>query len=206
MFELSVEQIVVTLGYFGIFTMMITNGIASFPSSQILYIVSGYFIFTGNLSFFFVALVGALGNTIGNVILYKIVEKKGLHYITKFRLFPEREIKKVQIVFRKKGAWFLFVGKLVPALKVLMPVVAAIGKMKISLYIPIIFVSSYIWASFFIGIGYFFGEQTDFFGKYIIILIIVALVVLGMFYKYMNHKVIIKELEILEELEVIDGD
>lgn len=196
---LSIEQIITTLGYIGIFSLMIINGIASFPSSQILYIISGYFIFTGDLNLILAAIAGALGNTIGNIVLYKIVEKKGLHYITKFSIFRESDIKKVQIVFRKKGSWFLFFGKLVPALKVLMPVVAAVGKMRFRLYVPIIFISSTVWALFFIGIGYFFGKNIDFFGRYALILIFVAFLLLSVFYKYMNSKSILDELEICDE-------
>lgn len=195
MLGLPLEQIIETLGYIGIFSLMIANGVMSVPSSQILYILSGYFVFTGNLVLLSVVFAGALGNTIGNIILYEVVKRKGLHYITKYALFKESDIRKVQIVFKRRGAWFLFVGKLIPALKVFMPIVAGVGRMKYSVYIPIIFASSFIWASFFVGIGYYFGKNTDFFGTYVIVLIFIAIIVLGIFYKYMNSKSILEEVE-----------
>ena len=80
MFEISVENVIVTLGYIGIFGLMISNGVITLPSSQILYIITGYFIFTGELNFALASLMGALGNTIGNIILYELARKKGLEY------------------------------------------------------------------------------------------------------------------------------
>ena len=74
--EGSIEQIIILSGYVGIFGLMILNGVFSFPSSQILYIISGYFVFTGSLSLMLVSVVGALGNTIGNTILFYLTRKK----------------------------------------------------------------------------------------------------------------------------------
>ena len=192
--EASIEQIIIAMGYFGIFGLMITNGIFSFPSSQILYIISGYFVFTGSLSLFLVSIAGALGNTIGNVILFQLSRKKGLEYINKITLIPIKEVQKVQIAFNKRGAWFLFVGKLLPAIKVFMPIVAGIGKMKTSIFIPIILITSFIWSFIFIAIGYYFGKSADLFGKYATILAIIALILIVIFYKYMNSKAVLKEL------------
>jgi len=191
--ELSVESIIVTLGYIGIFGMMISNGIVGFPSSQILYIIAGYFIFTGELNLVLVVLLGAIGNTIGNIILYELAKGRGLVYITRFKIFPEREVKKVQAVFNQHGSWFVFVGKLLPAIKVFIPIVAGIGKMNRALYVIVILISSTLWSLIFISIGYFFGKNTDFFGYYGFILIAVALVVVGVFYRYMNSKHILQE-------------
>lgn len=191
--ELSIEQIIVSLSYFGIFLLMITNGTVSLPSSQVLYIITGYFIFTRDLYLPLVVLIGAIGNTIGNVIIYELVRRKGLHYITKFKMFPEEIIRGVQIAFNKRGTWFLFVGKLIPALKVFMPITAGIAKMKRRLYTPIIFITSAIWPFPFIAIGYYFGKSADLFGKYAIVLIFIALIVFTIFYRYINSEAILKE-------------
>jgi membrane protein DedA with SNARE-associated domain len=178
---------------------MISNGIISFPSSQVLYIITGYFIFTENLILLPVVIVGAIGNTIGNVILYELVRSKGIKYITKFHLFPKEMIKKVQIAFNKKGGWFVFIGKLIPALKVFVPIPAGIAKMNRWLYISIIFTSSVIWTFPFIAIGYYFGKSSNVFGKYTVVLIIIALVVVSVLYHYMNSEEIKSEIKMGKE-------
>ena len=53
--------------YVAIFILMLANGVVNFPSSQILYLVVGYFVSTGNLMFMWAVIAGGLGNTIGNI-------------------------------------------------------------------------------------------------------------------------------------------
>jgi membrane protein DedA with SNARE-associated domain len=174
---------------------MISNGFISFPSSQVLYIIAGYFVFKGDLSLAAVITVGTIGNTIGNIILYEVARRKGLMYLTKFQVFREREIKKVQAVFQKKGVWFLAIGKLVPALKVFIPIPAGLAKMNRGLYTVIIIITSAIWSTPFLAIGYYFGKSSRVFGKYAIIMTIIAFVVMAVFYKFMNSEEVVAEIE-----------
>src|SRR3989344_763114 len=189
----TIESIIALSGYAGIFLLMIANGLASFPSSQILYIICGYFIFTGYFALVPVIISGTLGNTVGNIILYELARAKGLHYITRWKIFPEREVKKVQMAFNKRGAWFLFVGKLLPAIKVFVPIPAGIAQMNRVLYISIIAVSSALWTLPFIAVGYYFGKNAHVFSVYAIVLLIVAFIVVTIFYRYMNSKEILSQ-------------
>ena len=201
--DISIEYIITSLSYLGIFLLMITNGVVSFPSSQVLYIIAGYFIFTGNLSLPLVIGAGALGNTIGNIVLYELVRTRGVGYVeaiaVKLYQIPkekfERNLAKVQVAFQKKGAWFVFVGKLIPALKVFVPIPAGLAKMNRTLYAVTILIASIVWTLPFIAIGYYFGKSTDVFGKYAVVLILVALVVVSVFYKYLNSEEVVREVE-----------
>jgi membrane protein DedA with SNARE-associated domain len=191
--EFDIESIIIALGYVGIFLLMISNGVITFPSSQVLYIITGYFISTGDLSLALVVFFGALGNTVGNIILYEIVRFKGLHYIEKWKIFPPQDLKKITVALHKKGVWFLFIGKLLPALKVFVPIAAAVGKTERKIYIPMMLVASAIWTAPFIAIGYYFGKSSDLFGKYAVAVLIVAFIVMGLFYKYINSKEVLEE-------------
>lgn len=192
---MDTETIIISFSYAGIFMLMVLNGFIGFPSSQILYIIAGYFVFAGDLNLPMVIITGALGNTLGNIILYEVARQKGLHYLTKFKIFREREIKKIQVVFQKKGAWFLAVGKLVPALKVFIPIPAGLSKMNRALYVPIILITSIIWSFPFLGIGYYFGKSSNVFGKYAVVMAIIAFVVAAVFYRFMNSEEVIQEIE-----------
>ena len=182
----SVEYILVGLGYGGVFLMMVANGVVSFPSSQVLYIIAGYFVSTGFFDFFIIALVGAVANTIGNIVLYELARKKGEKYITRFFMFPEREVRRVSRAFEKRGAWFLFVGKLLPAIKVFVPIPAGLGKMHRGVFGIITLTTSYLWACGFLAIGYFFGKSADVFGRYAVILGVVTVFVLIGFFRYVR--------------------
>lgn len=193
--DITIETLIQGGSYFAIFFLMIANGAVSFPSSQVLYIIAGYFIARGDLTLFFVALVGALGNTIGNIILYELARKHGRTFVERMKIFPTRELSKVETAFKKKGSWFIFLGKLLPAIKVFIPIPAGLGKMNRLLFSALMFLASFIWSLAFISIGYFFGKSTDLFGRYAIILVIVAVVVVLLFYRYLNSEEIIREIE-----------
>lgn len=195
MTDTTIEALIQGGSYFAIFFLMITNGAVSFPSSQVLYIIAGYFVAQGNLAFSLVALVGALGNAAGNIILYELARKHGRTFIARMKLFPERELAKVEHAFKKKGAWFIFIGKLLPAIKVFVPITAGLGKFSRTLFAPLMFIASFIWALGFISIGYFFGKSSDLFGHYAIILVIIAVVVMLLFYRYINSPEVVNEIE-----------
>ena len=193
--SVDIESIIIASSYLGIFLLMIANGSISFPSSQILYIIVGYFVSVGTLSFFPSSLVGALGNAIGNIILYEIVRRRGIHYLKKFQVFREQDVKKVEIVFRKRGLWFLFVGKLLPAIKVFVPIPAAMGKTHRGVFAAIMFVASWLWSLIFIAIGYTFGKSTEVWKSYGVILFIIATIILFVFYRILNSKEVLREME-----------
>lgn len=195
---MDLEHIILASSYFGIFGLMVANGFLSFPSSQILYILVGYFVSTGHLVLLPASLLGALGNAVGCQLLYEIVRRHGLDALRKFPVYDPKELRKVEVAFRKKGWWFLFIGKLLPAIKVFVPIPAGLGKMHRGAFIAIMFIASWIWSFVFIGIGYFFGKGAGMWKSYGIILMIVAATVLYLFYRYLNSPAILREVEGLE--------
>lgn len=197
--DITIETTLAALSYFGIFVMMIGNGAVSFPSSQVLYIIVGYFIAQGNLALIPAVIAGALGNMLGNMILYEIVRRKGVEYITRFKLFPIEVIHRTEAAFRKRGAWFIFVGKLLPAIKVFVPIPAGLGKMHRGLFAGIMFVATSIWVLPFTAVGYFFGKSKDVFGAYALVLLVIAAVVIFLFYRYLKSAEVERELEVLED-------
>lgn len=198
---ISIEQLIISFSYFAIFILMTSNGIISFPSSQILYIVAGYFAFKNDLNFILIILIGALGQSLGNYILYEISRKKGLKYSVKFIRYlfqlsdPEKEIKKFQIAFKKRSKFLLFIGKLANPSKIFIPIPAGISKMNRVIYLIITYITSAIWAIIFTSIGYYFGKSYNNFGYFGAIMLIIFVLVMGYFYKLMNSTEVLEELE-----------
>lgn len=192
---IDIESVILGFSYLGIFGLMILNGFLSFPSSQILYIIVGYFVGTGTLMLLPASILGALGNTIGNMFMYEAVRAHGITYVKRFQIFREQDIRKVEHVFKKKGLWFLFIGKLLPAIKVFIPIPAGLAKVHRGAFAAIMLSASWIWSLIFIAIGYFFGKSATVWKSYGIILVFVAIAVMFIFYRYMNSATILKELD-----------
>jgi len=192
---MDIEAIILGFSYLGIFGLMISNGLLSFPSSQILYILVGYFVGTGHLALLPASLVGALGNMVGNVLLYEGVRAKGVAFVERFKMFKKEDLKRVEIVFRKRGLWFLFVGKLLPAIKVFVPIPAGLTKVHRGAFAAIMLSASWIWSLGFISIGYFFGKGAEMWKSYGVLLMIIAGTVVFIFYRLLHSEAVTKELE-----------
>ncbi len=197
---MNFELILINYGYYALFFLMVLVGILGiFPPSKIIYIFAGYFAFSGELDLFFIFIIGALGHSIGNYVQYEVARQKGEKFIyfllKKYPLFPISELKKLKLVFKKKGLWFLFVGKLLDPIKLVISLCAGFSKINRFIFLFIVYITSYIWAMIFTLIGYFFGTSLEKFGWIGIIILILGIIVISQFYKYMNSDEIIKELE-----------
>jgi membrane protein DedA with SNARE-associated domain len=183
---MDIESFIIAGSYGAIFLLMIANGAVSFPSSQILYIVVGYFVAKGDLAWLPAIILGAVGNTIGNVVLYEAVRKYGRQVVLRWRLFDPNILAKVETAVAHKGWWFLFVGKLLPAIKVFIPIPAGLGKMHRGGFAGVMLLSSTIWASAFVFFGYTFGKSFHIFGWYGIGITLFALIIVGLFFRYID--------------------
>ena len=132
---------------------------------------------------------------VGNMILYEAVRAHGVRYLKKFQVFRTEDIRKVEIVFRDRGLWFLFIGKLLPAIKVFIPIPAALGRVHRGVFASLMFTASTIWALIFIAIGYTFGKSTQVWKSYGIILMLIAGVIAFLFYRMLNSKKVLREIE-----------
>ncbi len=179
---MDIPSLIDSLSYIGIFLALTLNGIFSFPSSQITYIICGVLISKGTLSFFPTVIAGTLGNAVGNLILFYLVYRFGPEVATKYFQIPMHSI----MAFHKKvehhGIWMLFVGKLTPSLKVVVPFVAGLARIKKSTAIILFTSTSLVWAAAFLSIGYFFGEHFSW-QKYALIMAVIGVVVAFIFYK-----------------------
>ncbi|MDA3854760.1 MAG: VTT domain-containing protein [Candidatus Woesearchaeota archaeon] len=199
---MSIESLIINFSYVGLFILLIINGITSFPSSQILYIIAGYFAFTGDLNFWLVVIFGGLGMSIGNIILYEISRRKGLDYVLKinkfigFEFFRKKDILRVnKVLKKKKGYIYLFFGKFINPIKIIIPIPAGMSHMNRFYFSVIIMITSFFWALAFTSFGFYFGKNYEAFGYYGAGMIILAVIFVFLFYKSMNGSDVVKDLE-----------
>lgn len=162
---MDITSLVTSFSYPAIFLLMIANGIINFPSSQLLYIITGYFISTGSLLFIPTIIAGALGNTIGNIITFLLAKKYDRPFAQKILMMDDSAFTKIHsalhATFSKKGMWYIFFGKLIPSVKAFIPVVAGLANTKTKLTSILFLLSSIIWAITVNAIGYYFGKNVS---------------------------------------------
>lgn len=171
--------------------MMLANGVINFPSSQILYLIVGYFVSTGNLLFAGAVLAGALGNTIGNFITYSLIKKYERPLARKMLMMNEQTFNAVHgalsDTFSRRGMWWIFLGKLTPSVKAFIPIVAGIARTPPVLTLGIFLVASTIWAAGIIYLGYVFGENVSL-SSFLGVSLIIGLTIAFIVYKNISKK------------------
>ena len=148
------------LAYFGVFLLMTSNGATSFPSSQFTYIFTGYLSSYGVLSIWIIAICGAVGNTVGNIIQYELVRSKGVAFATRHFSVKKKSFESLNTFVEKHGAIYLLLGKLIPGLKVTVPIVAGLTRIPRLFVYSILLAGSIIWAIIFTHIGLLFGTHS----------------------------------------------
>lgn len=160
---MDLHTLISSSSYLAIFVLMLTNGIVNLPSSQFLYIIAGYFVSTGSLLFIPTIIAGTLGNTLGNIITFRLIKKYKHPLARKLLMLDERTFAKLHSVlhatFTHRGMWYIFFGKLTPSIKAFIPIVAGLASTRTKLTSAIFLIASCIWAVAITSLGYYFGEH-----------------------------------------------
>ena len=173
--------------YITVFILMVANGVSNIPSSQILYLFAGYLTTKGTLSIYLLAIFGGLGNALGNIILYELVRSRGANLVKKFFSLESSKEAHIKELLEKHGVLYIFFGKLIPGVKVFIPVVAGLTNIKRSLVYVTLIVSSILWAAIFLHIGAFFGTNTELTKWYGVSAIFIILALYFFTYKKYPH-------------------
>jgi membrane protein DedA with SNARE-associated domain len=185
------HSLITSGSYTAIFFLMIANGTVNFPSSQVLYLVVGYFVGIGKLSFLPAVISGALGNTVGNAITFLLIRRYGHSLAHKLLMMEETTFKKLHAAlhetFSKKGMWWLFVGKLTPSVKAFIPVVAGLGDTRTDQTLFIFLAASFAWACGVIYLGYTFGEHVSL-SSFLTVSFLVGITVVYLIYRRISKK------------------
>lgn len=136
------------------------------------------------------AIVGAVGSTVGAIIIYFIALKIGLPTITRigkrYHLLSESDLKKTETWFVRHGELAVFLGRMAPGIRELISIPAGIAEMNIVRFTFFTFIGSCIWSIFLTLVGFFIGDAWfRFYGNYsqvfdivgiTLILVIIAIV------------------------------
>jgi len=174
-----------TMGYWGVGILMALEG-SFFPiPSEIILPFSGYLVYLGRFSLLTVAFVAAVGNIVGTVFTYVISRHFGLPFLYKYGkyfLITRKDINNSHELFKKHGAKFIFISRLIPGIRGFIPIPAGIAKMNFIKFIIYVFTSSFIFSLFLTYLGVVAGANWDLIGPYFrkFDWVLVVLVLLGL--------------------------
>lgn len=200
----NVTQSVKSLGYFGIFGLMLLESSSMPFPSEIILPYAGYSVSTNHLNFWVTILVATVAAIIGSLIDYYI-GLKGIEALTKHRILGRSLFSLDQLTFagrwfKKYGSFTVFVARLVPGLRTLISFPAGAAKMPLAKFIAFTTAGCLIWNIVLIYVGYYLGTNwTEVAGvsHYLLIGVIVGLAVLAAVYLALRRRQI--EMKILAQ-------
>jgi membrane protein DedA with SNARE-associated domain len=157
---------------------MVLDDFTPVPSEMIMPF-SGFLISTGKFSFFWVVLIGALGNTIGAIINYVVGYYGGRPFVLKYGKYffvKEKEIHRAERFFARWGAFAIVISRNLPIFRMFVSLPAGIAKMNFPRFVFDTFIGSIPWCLAFAYLGYRLGESWLLVRKYGTVLDIIALI------------------------------
>jgi membrane protein DedA with SNARE-associated domain len=161
----SIISLISSFSYFGIFIAAFIETIFPPIPSEIIFPLAGFISFKSNHNYFQVFLMafsGALGSTLGAILIYFLSNRIGrvaLVKIGKYLLVNEDKINKAENWFQHYGIYAVFLGRLAPGIREIISIPAGIARMNIGKFIIFTFAGSLIWSSLLISLGYIFGNS-----------------------------------------------
>lgn len=199
-----ITHFVQSANYLGVFVLMTLESALIPIPSEVTMPFAGFFSAVGNINFFVVVLVGALGNLVGSLIAYYIgyflqesVIVNAIKKYGKFILVAEHDYNQANKWFTKYGPAVVFFSRLLPAVRTFISLPAGVFKMNIWKFSAYTFIGSLIWSGVLTYIGLQLGNHWSTLGVYfrkfdIAIGILAVLLVL----LYVKHKLKIVKLKI----------
>lgn len=162
-----ITSLVSTYGYLGLFVAAFAETIFPPIPSEVIFPLAGFVGFKSNFSYvetFIMAVCGAIGATIGAVLIYFISLKIGrlaIIKIGKYVFVSERKIESAEKWFERYGVYAVFLGRMAPGIRELISVPAGIAKMPIGKFTLFTFLGSLVWSTALVFSGYFLGNSWD---------------------------------------------
>ena len=107
------------------------------------------------------ATVGALGSTVGAVLIFFVSASVGRTAIMRFGKrvrISEREIDKAERWFERYGSVAVFTARMIPGIREIISIPAGISRMNIAKFVGYTFAGSLLWCIILTLVGYYLGE------------------------------------------------
>lgn len=189
-----ITSVISSLGYGGIFFLMILESALIPIPSEIIMPFSGFLASTGKFGSVGVILAGSLGNLVGSVITYYLGIRLGRAFLIKYGkyiLFRVHHLVWTEQLFQKYGDKISFVGRLLPGVRTYISLPAGIGKSNFIKFVVYTLVGSIIWNSLLTYAGIQLGrswQHIDKYSGYLDIIAVVAIAVFIVWIVYSNRR------------------
>ncbi len=162
------------LGYPGIALLMFLENIFPPLPSELIMPLAGFAAAQGDLSFFGVVLAGSLGALLGQLPYYALAYRVGRKTLF---LWAERygrwftlsrhDLERADRWFERYGRWAVFFGRLVPGLRMLIPIPAGLSRMPVAVFLLYSLFGTVLWTALLVFLGFILRQNYHLVGRYL---------------------------------------
>ncbi|MEI8363965.1 MAG: DedA family protein [archaeon] len=196
MFDIAINTLISTFGYFGIFILMVIESTFIPLPSEIILIPAGYLAYVGHFNFWLVIIIGTIGSIVGSVISYWIGKRLGRAYLlnhSKMFFIKKEKLLKIDDYFKNHGPVTVFISRLVFGARHVISIVSGFADMNFWKFIGWTVLGALIWNTFLTGVGFFIGSQATGIINYykigVALLITIIVIVCGIIYMKKRVKI-----------------
>jgi membrane protein DedA with SNARE-associated domain len=155
--------------------------------SDVVIVIGGSLIGTGDLNFIITLIFATIGSITGFMVMFYIgstVDKKVIHS-GRFKYIPINSIDKVETWFRKYGYYVIVANRFMPGTRAVISFFAGISNLDPKRTFTLCFVSALLWNIIMLYLGFVFGDNVakvdEYLTTYSNIVIVVTVVVILFF-------------------------
>ncbi len=180
-----------SLGYPGIFLLMlIESSFIPFPS-EVIMIPAGYLASKGDMNIAIAIACGILGSLMGALINYYLAIWLGRPLLIrygKYVMFKEHHLVQMENFFARHGHISTFTGRLIPMIRQYISIPAGLAKMNLPIFCFYTSLGAGIWVTILTLLGFYIGENEALIKEYlrdiVIILVIACIVGLAVYWHF----------------------
>jgi membrane protein DedA with SNARE-associated domain len=160
----AITSLIAEYGYPAVFAAAFLEVIFPPIPSEVIFPLVGFTAYSKGLGIenaLGMAAVGALGSTVGAVLIYFVSMKVGRAAILRFGKrvrIGEPELEKAERWFGKYGSVAVFTGRMVPGIREIISIPAGIGGMNFPKFLAFTYSGSLVWSVALTLVGYYLGE------------------------------------------------
>lgn len=162
----NLQSIYDAIGWLGVTALLVFENATGIIPSEIILGLAGWMLLAAHeapfYSIFVWGAVAALGSTAGASITYWAASLGGrpiVDIMAKwFRIDPQHIVQAEQ-KFHRWGSGIVFFGRMIPGVRTLINIPAGLARMQFLKFLIYTLIGTYIWCTFLLGAGYFFGHE-----------------------------------------------
>lgn len=181
--------------YITLFLFAFVENVFPPSPSDLVIVIGGTLVGTGDLSFFLSLIFATVGSITGFMLMFYIgstVDKKLIHS-RRFKFIPVDTIEKVEIWFRKYGYAVIVANRFMPGTRAVISFFAGISNLKAKKTIFLCFISALAWNILMLYLGFVFGDNVAKVDEYLttysnLVIAVTILIILFFIFRFFFKK------------------